>query len=75
MKTTLNIDQVVMARLKQESARRGRTMSELVEAALRRFLDSEPDRQELPALPQLSSGGSFVDVSNRETLYEAMGER
>jgi hypothetical protein len=35
MKTTLNIDDKVMADLKREAARQGRTMSELVETALR----------------------------------------
>ncbi|MFN8718824.1 MAG: ribbon-helix-helix protein, CopG family, partial [Gemmatimonadaceae bacterium] len=35
MKTTLNIDDTVMDRLRRESARTGRTMSELVETALR----------------------------------------
>ena len=34
MKTTLNIDDTVMAQLKREAARQGRTMSELVETAL-----------------------------------------
>ena len=33
--TTLNIDDSVMAELKREAARQGRTMSELVETALR----------------------------------------
>ena len=33
MKTTLNIDDTVMAELKREAARQGRTMSELVESA------------------------------------------
>lgn len=35
MKTTLNIDDGVMARLKEEAARRRTTMSELVEAGIR----------------------------------------
>jgi hypothetical protein len=35
MKTTLNIDATVMAELKREAARQGRTMSEVVETALR----------------------------------------
>jgi hypothetical protein len=35
MKTTLNIDDTVMAELKREAARQGRTMSEPVETALR----------------------------------------
>ena len=38
MKTTLNIDDGVMSRLKQEAARQGKTMSELVEIALRQLL-------------------------------------
>jgi metal-responsive CopG/Arc/MetJ family transcriptional regulator len=38
MKTTLNIADSVMKELKREAARQGRTMSELVEAALRRLL-------------------------------------
>jgi Ribbon-helix-helix protein, copG family len=38
MKTTLNIDDRVMAELKREAARQGRTMSELVETALRLLL-------------------------------------
>ena len=47
MKTTLTIDDSVMARLKRESARTGRTMSELVETALRRLLQSRPEPVEL----------------------------
>jgi len=37
MKTILNIDDAVMAELKCDAARQGRTMSELVEGALRAF--------------------------------------
>ena len=40
MKTTLNIDDTVMARLKQEAARQERTMSDLVETALRMLFRS-----------------------------------
>ncbi len=76
MKTTLNIDDTVMRRLREEAVRRGTTMSALVEAALRRILDepSSPDdrRDELPPLPTWNSGGLLVDVSNREELYRAM---
>ncbi|MEN8375954.1 MAG: ribbon-helix-helix protein, CopG family [Gemmatimonadota bacterium] len=77
MKTTLVIDDGVMRRLKAEAARRKRTMSQLVESALRRFLDSidAPPLDELPALPSFASGGAFVDVSNREALYSTMEER
>jgi Arc/MetJ family transcription regulator len=46
MKTTLNIDDSVMAELKREAERQGRTMSELVETALRLLLRSQRKRAE-----------------------------
>jgi hypothetical protein len=73
MKTTLNIDDNVMARLKREAAEQGRTMSEIVETALRTLFRSQKARHDLPPLPTFHSGGALVDVSDREALYEAMG--
>jgi hypothetical protein len=75
MKTTLVIDDTVMARLKRESARTGRTMSELVETALRRMLQQRPDAAELPPLPSFKGGGPLVDIADREALYRAMEGR
>jgi hypothetical protein len=75
MKTTLNIDENVMARLKRESARTGRTMSELVETALRHLLQSKPTAEGLSPLPSFRSGGALVDISDREALYRAMEGR
>ena len=75
MKTTLVIDDSVMARLRRESARTGKTMSELVETALRRLLQARPDPAELPPLPSFRSGGALVDVADREALYHAMEGR
>ena len=75
MKTTLMIDDSVMARLRRESARTGRTMSELVETALRRFLQAKPDPVQLQPLPSFESGGALVDIADREALYRAMEGR
>ena len=75
MKTTLIIDDGVMARLKRESARTGRTMSELVETALRLLLQSKPDTTKLSPLPSFKSGGALVDIADREALYRAMEGR
>ena len=72
MKTTLNIDDTVMAELKREAARQGRTMSELVETALRLLLSSQRKRGKTPALPRFHSGGALVDVADRDALYHAM---
>ena len=75
MKTTLNIDDKVMRRLKTEAARQGKTMSELVEAALRAALRDSADHIELPPLPTMKSGGALVDVAARDELYGAMEGR
>ena len=75
MKTTLNIDDTVMAELKREAARQGRTMSELVEIALRLLLGSQRKRRRIPALPTFRSGGTLVDVADRDALYHAMEGR
>ena len=74
MKTTLNIDDTVMADLKREAARQGRTMSELVETALRLLLRPQRKRRELPPLPTFNSGGMRVDIADREALYDAMDD-
>ncbi|MBV9086735.1 MAG: hypothetical protein JOY79_04570 [Acidobacteriaceae bacterium] len=75
MKTTLNIDDTVMARLKAEAVRQGRTMSELGETALRMLFRPPGKRAELPPLPTFHSGGALVDVADRGALYQAMEGR
>ena len=70
MKTTLVIDDTVMQRLREEAAKRGVTMSELVEAGLRRVLDEPgPPPGARPPLPQWDSGGARIDVADRDALY------
>ena len=75
MKTTLNIDATVMAELKQEAARQERTMSELVETALRNLFRSQKQPVDLSPLPVFHSGGALVDIADRDALYQAMEGR
>src|SRR6266568_799821 len=72
MKTTLNIDDTVMAELKREAARQGRTISELVETALRLLLRSQRKHGRIPALPTFRGGGTLVEIADRDALYQAM---
>jgi plasmid stability protein len=74
MKTTLNIDDTVMAELEREAARQGRTMSELVETALRLMLHKQSEPQPLPPLPTFDGGRLLVDVADRDALYRLMEE-
>jgi hypothetical protein len=74
IKTTLNVDDSVMARLRQEAARQNRTMSELVEAALRLLFHTGTKRtktKRLP-LPRFRGGRHLVDIADRDALYNAM---
>lgn len=65
-----------MRRLKQEAARQGRTISELVEAALRLMLERpRVNSSKLPPLPVHDLGKMLVDVADREALYRAMEGR
>lgn len=77
MKTTLLIDDQIFARLKREAARRGETMSALVESALRRLFDEQPSRtpSRLPPLPTFDGGRVTVDLADRDALFDRMDGR
>lgn len=62
----------LMGALKREATRQGRTMSDLVESALRLWLRSPCKRGHISPLPSFRSGGALVDVADRDALYAAM---
>jgi hypothetical protein len=72
MKTTFNIDDSVMAHLREESARQGKTITELVESALRLLLRQQKSRKILPDLPSFKGGRPRVNIAKREALYDLM---
>lgn len=72
MKTTLNISDSTMRKVKREAARRRQTMSEVVEAALRNIVEPKNAEVDLPPLPRFHGGGPRINVANRETLYNIM---
>ncbi len=75
MKTTLKIDDALVARLKREAARQGRTMSDVVEEALSQLFRSPREKRDLPPLPTFHGGEELVDISDRDALYHAMEGR
>ena len=75
MKITLDIDDAVVAELEREAARQGRTLSELVETALRLLPRSQRKQRQdgnIPDLPTFHGGGALVDIADRDALYRAM---
>jgi hypothetical protein len=75
MKITFDIHDTVIAELKSEAERRGCTVSELVESALRLLLRSPRKRNVLSDLPTFNSEGHLVDIADRDALYDAMDGR
>lgn len=75
MKTTLVIDDTIMRRLKQEAARQHKTISELVESAVRIMLAKPASGAKPPPLPKFHGGRCLVDVADRDALYRAMEDR
>jgi hypothetical protein len=72
MKATFDIDATVIAQLKTEAARQGRTMSELVETALSNLFRERCKPTDLPPLPVFHSGGTLVDIADRDALYQVV---
>jgi hypothetical protein len=73
MGINLTLDDRLMERLQEEAAKRGCSVSDLVEEALRRLLESSgKNTTELPPFPTFRSGGALVDISDRDALYRAM---
>jgi len=77
LKTTLQIDDTVMARLRREAAKQRRTMSELVDAALRLLFHEHKRaaKKKLRPLPRFHGGKPLVDIADRNALYDAMEGR
>lgn len=86
METTFDIDPALIRRARDEAARRGISVSELVAAGLWQVLETEavdtdaPElsvaeedvNTELPPLPTWTGGGLVADVAGREALERAM---
>ena len=78
MNTTLEIDESIAQRLREEAERQRTTMSGLVDSILRLGLAMpEPpgtSPKQLPPLPTWRSGGFRVDIADREALYQVLDE-
>jgi hypothetical protein len=72
MKTTLNISDEIMRRVKEAAVRSKTTMSAYIEGALRMQLDRAEQPTELPPLPRFHSGGYLVDISDGRALRDLL---
>jgi predicted transcriptional regulator len=77
MRTTLNLDDDLMRAVKQNAAMSGRTVTALIETALRELLarEAEPDEGYRLGWVTVSGGAQAgVDLTDRDSLLRRMEE-
>jgi hypothetical protein len=74
MKTTLNVDDTVVAQLKREAATGANDVRAGGDGAAQPVPIPEGGRGSL-ATDGFHSGGAFVDIADRDALYQAMEGR
>ena len=75
MRTTLNIDDELMVRVKRKAVESGKTITEVVEEALRKETAGEAPERSAFKLRWRTVAGRVrrgVDLADRDSLYQAM---
>jgi hypothetical protein len=75
MRTTLNIDDAIMSLVRKRAAESGKTMTEIVEQALRKEVSGRPPSEKQFALKWIAVAGRAqpgIDLADRDSLYSAM---
>ncbi len=75
MRTTLNIDPEIMSLVRKRAAESGKTITEIVEQALRKEVSGEAPRERRFTLKWRAVAGRTqpgIDLADRDTLYNAM---
>lgn len=74
MKTTLNLNDELLRRAKERAARRGSTLTAVIEDALRSSLSTSPRREGFRLrLPTVAGAGPpAVDLADRGALHDRM---
>ncbi len=79
MRTTLDIDDQLMRRVKKQAAEEGQTVTAFIESALREaFARRRGSGKESYRLQWVTARGRLkpgVDLTDRDSLYERMEER
>jgi len=78
MRTTLNLDDELLRTLKKRAAETGRTMTEMIEEALREMLarpSLEREEREFEWVTVNGEGRPGIDISDRDFLLDVMEGR
>ncbi|HUP70139.1 MAG TPA: YlcI/YnfO family protein [Acidimicrobiales bacterium] len=77
MRTTVSIDDELLAAARRRASQRGETLGQVVEAALRRELARAQDVARAPRIPVFASGSGprpGIDLTSNRALHEALDD-
>lgn len=77
MRTTVSIDDAVLAAARKRAGELGLTLGQLTERALQRELAHRPEALSPPPLPVSPAGGGArpgIDLTSNRSLFEALDE-
>lgn len=78
MRTTMNLPDALLTEAKQRATAEGRTLTSLVEEALRARLNDLPSgissAQALPTWAAASAEGHLVDLADKQAVWDALDE-
>ena len=75
VRTTLDLDDSILKKANQRAVEEGKTLTRVLEDALRRYLEPAPDRATTFKLRLLTKKGRLLpgaNISDRDSLYEQM---
>lgn len=77
MRTTVSIDDELLAAAKRRARQRSETLGQVIEAALRRELSGTHDVGEAPRIPVFTRGTGprpGIDLTSNRALHEALDD-
>lgn len=77
MRTTVSIDDELLAAARRRARQRGETLGQVVEAALRRELARAQDVAQAPRIPVFTRGSGprpGIDLTSNRALHEALDD-
>jgi hypothetical protein len=77
MKTTMNLPDALLGEVKRRAAVDGRTVTSVMEEALRAYLERPTVDHERVSLPTWSGGsqdGYLVDITDRDALWDRLDD-
>jgi hypothetical protein len=72
MRTSMNLPDSLLEAARERAAAEGRTVTSLMEEALRRLLEEQRTAASPPRLPTWKGGRLLIDIEDKDALWEIL---